>query len=167
MAQASTRQSLYLASPLGFAESTRAYLDLIVTRLEALGLEVRNPWTSPEATAAAAEIREAEGLDDREQRRARLQAANRRIGAANEQSIRDSDLVVAVLDGIDVDSGTAAEIGFAAALGLRIYGLRTDWRRGPENEGADVNLQVQWWIEHSGGAIAHSLDELEVLLKGI
>ena len=38
------------------------------------------------------------------------------------------DAVVAVLDGADVDSGTAWECGYAFAKGKPIYGIRTDFR---------------------------------------
>jgi hypothetical protein len=33
-------------------------------------------------------------------------------------------------------------------------------RRAGEFEGLVVNLQVQWWIEQSGGTIICTLDEL-------
>src|SRR4030095_14231926 len=44
---------------------------------------------------------------------------NREIGANNRAAIDRADGVVAVLDGVDVDSGTAAEIGYAFARGKR------------------------------------------------
>ena len=157
--------AVYLASPLGFAESTRAYVELVVTRLENIGLHVHNPWTFPESAAAALAIQEAEQLTVREWRQSALREANGRIAAANERAIRTVSLMVAVLDGADVESGTASEVGFAAALGHRIYGLRTDWRRSPENDGALVNLQLQWWIDQSGGRIVASLEELELHLR--
>ncbi len=81
------------------------------------------------------------------------------VGRRNAEAIRDCDLLVACLDGQEVDSGTAAEGGFASALGIRCHGLRTDLRRAGE-EGAVVNLQVQAFIEMSGGRIAGSLEEL-------
>jgi nucleoside 2-deoxyribosyltransferase len=42
--------------------------------------------------------------------------------------IRSCDLILAVLDGTELDSGTVSEIGFTAGLGKRRYGLRTDFR---------------------------------------
>jgi nucleoside 2-deoxyribosyltransferase len=152
--------SVYLASPLGFAESTRAYLERVVARLDELGLAVHDPWSAAESLAAASAIRVAETMADTAARMDALRRANRRIAAANEAGIREAALVVAILDGADVESGTASEIGFAAALGRPIFGLRTDWRRGLENDGALVNLQIEWWIEQSGGSIVRSLDEL-------
>ena len=38
----------------------------------------------------------------------------------------DADLVVAVLDGLHVGAGTAWELGYAYALGIKAIGLKTD-----------------------------------------
>jgi len=38
------------------------------------------------------------------------------------------DMVVALLDGADVDSGVAFEIGYARGLGKPVLGVRTDYR---------------------------------------
>jgi len=46
--------------------------------------------------------------------------------------LRRADAVVAVLDGADVDSGVAFEIGFAHALGKPVLGVRTDYRPGAD-----------------------------------
>ncbi len=63
------------------------------------------------------------------------------IFGKNEASIQNSDIIVAVLDGTDVDSGTAWEIGYAYALGKPILGLRTDFRTlGIEGT---VNLMIE------------------------
>lgn len=45
------------------------------------------------------------------------------------QAIDNSDIVVAVLDGADVDSGTAAEMGYAWARGKPIFAVCTDMER--------------------------------------
>ena len=50
--------------------------------------------------------------------------------------IASSDLVIALLDGADVDSGTAWEVGYAYARGIPVVGVRSDKRsmqRGPVN----------------------------------
>jgi len=54
-------------------------------------------------------------------------------------SIKKCDLVVAVLDGADVDSGTSFEIGFAYGLAKPIIGIRTDFRK---SEDKGVNLML-------------------------
>jgi nucleoside 2-deoxyribosyltransferase len=58
------------------------------------------------------------------------------------QGIAKSDVVVAVLDGADADSGTAFECGFAVARGKQVIGLRTDLRTGGDDSAAGVNLML-------------------------
>lgn len=59
----------------------------------------------------------------------------------NVVAIESSDIMVAVIDGTDVDSGTAWEIGYAFAKGKTIIGLRTDFRTlGIEGT---VNLMIE------------------------
>jgi len=86
------------------------------------------------------------------------------IGRANQEMIDAADTLVAVLDGVDVDSGTASEIGYAFGGGKRIYGLRTDFRQSGENEGALVNLQVRYFIDASGGTVATNVDNLFAIM---
>ncbi len=59
----------------------------------------------------------------------------------NLNAIENSDIIVAVVDGIDIDSGTAWEIGYASAKGKPVIGLRTDFRTlGIEGR---VNLMIE------------------------
>lgn len=53
--------------------------------------------------------------------------------------VRQADVVVAVLDGPDVDSGTALEMGMAYERGIPIIGVRTDYR---DSQDRGVNLAV-------------------------
>jgi len=69
-----------------------------------------------------------------------------------------SDLVVASLNGITTDDGTAWEIGYAIGTGKRVIGLHTDWRRRFDNE--IVNLMIECSVE----TIVRSLEELAELL---
>ncbi len=66
---------------------------------------------------------------------------------------------VAQLDGQEVDAGTAAEVGYAAALGLPCLAVRSDLRRSGE-PGMHVNLQLEAFVVLSGGFVASSLAEL-------
>ncbi len=86
------------------------------------------------------------------------------IGRRNAEAIKSCELLVAVLDGQEVDSGTAAEVGYASALGIRCFGLRTDHRKSGEI-GATVNLQVESFLVTSGGFIADSLEALVEALR--
>ncbi len=147
---------IYLASPLGFAESTRAFMEELAEALRSHA-HVNNPWDKTELGAQYATVQD---LPTHAERLKRWQEINTLIGAANTEMIHDSDTIVAVLDGIDVDSGTAAEIGYGFARGLRVYGLRTDFRMTGENEGGLVNLQVRYFIDASGGTVVTTIGDL-------
>jgi nucleoside 2-deoxyribosyltransferase len=59
----------------------------------------------------------------------------------NLAAIDKADILVAVVDGADADSGTSWEIGYAYALGKPVLGLRTDFRTlGIEGT---VNLMIE------------------------
>ena len=55
------------------------------------------------------------------------------------QSVDEADVILAMLDGSDVDSGTCVELGYAYAKNKPIIGVRTDYR-SLEDKG--VNLMV-------------------------
>ena len=74
---------------------------------------------------------------------------------------------MAVLDGTDVDSGTAAEIGYAFARGKLIVGYRGDFRLSADNEGSTVNLQVEYFIRASGGTIVERYEDLGPSLRAL
>ena len=44
------------------------------------------------------------------------------------QAERDCNVVVAILDGIDVEAGVGFELGYAHAKKKQIIGLKTDYR---------------------------------------
>lgn len=56
------------------------------------------------------------------------------IARACLEHLAQADVVLAVLDGPDADSGTCFEAGWAVARGIPVIGLRTDWR--PSEDGA-------------------------------
>ncbi|MGB8218329.1 MAG: nucleoside 2-deoxyribosyltransferase [Candidatus Methanoperedens sp.] len=59
----------------------------------------------------------------------------------NLAALDGSDIIVAVIDGADVDSGTAWEIGYAYSKGKPVLGLKTDFRTlGIEGT---VNLMIE------------------------
>ena len=55
------------------------------------------------------------------------------------ETLEKADLVVAVLDGPDADSGTAFEMGYAYARGIPVIGVRTDYR---ESQDRGLNLML-------------------------
>ncbi len=154
--------AVYVASPLGFTEAGRRYNETVVAALVDHDLRVHDPWTMPANPVCAA--RE---LPPGPARLAALRRANAEVGLYNERLIRGSVAMLAVLDGSDVDSGTAAEVGFAAALELPVVGLRTDTRVTGDNDGAVVNLQVERFIYRSGGTIVTSLPDALAALVGV
>jgi nucleoside 2-deoxyribosyltransferase len=156
--------SVYVASPLGFADSTRLFMEReLIPAIKEAGVEPINPWeTDPKVQAI---IDKAMVIKDLDLRRAAWAEAVRLLGKSNAEKIHKADGVVAVLDGVDVDSGTAAEIGYAAALGKWIIGYRGDSRRTGEDLGAEVNLQVEYFITMPDGVIVHTLAELKAALE--
>ncbi len=142
-------KKIYLASPLGFADSTRGFMEALAADLSEM-VDVLNPWDDHRFDA---DFARAPSIENRAERLALYHRINTEIGRSNAASIDAADAVVAILDGVDVDSGTASEIGYGFAKGKRIEGLRTDWRLAGDNEGSVVNLQVQYFIEASGGSV--------------
>lgn len=62
--------------------------------------------------------------------------------AANRDAIVEADVVLAILDQGDADSGTCWECGYAYSLGRPIVGLRTDFRSAGDDPNASVNLML-------------------------
>lgn len=79
--------------------------------------------------------------------------------------IRAADLVLAVLDGADPDSGTCFECGLAYALKLPILVVRTDFRAGgdalPGQRLAPVNLM----LSQAASQIVHLAEPAESFSK--
>lgn len=57
-------------------------------------------------------------------------------------ALKTSDVLAAVLDGVEVDAGVAYEMGYATALGKPIVGLKTDYRTFSEMEEVNLMLEV-------------------------
>ncbi len=121
-----------------------------------MGCTVLDPWDQ----AFRAAIEEASTIEEWSARVSAFKAIAIRIGRANEEMIRACDVVLGVLDGLELDSGTFSEIGFAAALGKKCYGLRTDFRNSGDLDGIPINLQLLYWIESSGGKLFRRINEI-------
>ena len=148
---------IYMASPLGFSEVGRSFYNgTLIPEVIRLGFEVIDPWTLTDQ----AKIDAVEKMPYGVERRDTWRRLNVEIGGNNRAGIDRSDAVLAVLDGTDVDSGTAAEIGYAFAKGTPILGYRGDFRLSADNEGSTVNLQVEYFIRQSGGDIVTKLADL-------
>jgi nucleoside 2-deoxyribosyltransferase len=145
---------VYLAGPLGFSPATRLYHDTVLRpAVQEAGWTTLDPWESDPADEAVWRAEPGSAA------RAGLGELTIRLAAANTAMIERCDAVLAVLDGADVDSGTAAEIGYAAARGKRVIGVRMDTRLTGDCEMVTVNLQVEYFVRLNGGTIVRSLPE--------
>jgi len=74
------------------------------------------------------------------------------------RALNKASLVVASLNGVDVDSGTAFELGYGFAKGKKLFGLHTDSRVFTPS--SEVNLMML-----KSCTICHSLHELDTTLR--
>lgn len=83
----------------------------------------------------------------------------RQIFDNDRRGIDECDVVVANLNGIITDDGTAWELGYAFAKGKYLIGMHTDWRRRFDHE--VVNLMLECSLHR----MVHSLEELRAALQ--
>jgi nucleoside 2-deoxyribosyltransferase len=107
------------------------------------------------------------------------------IAKADTEKLMESDFLVAVIDGVEIDSGVSAEIGMFSTTGRPIFALYSDVRQqgrdnqqkiealikdGTENQFFYRNLFVVGLIKLSGGGIYSSIEDLvdavEKFVKG-
>src|SRR5579859_405048 len=104
---------VYLAGPDGFTTAgLRWHREEVLPAVRAAGMDPLSPWDG--------QLGELEGIaamPPGPERQRQFEAMDERIGAANVALIERSRGVLALLDGPDVDSGTAAEVGYAAKSG--------------------------------------------------
>lgn len=125
-----------------------------------IGFEIRDPWKlTPDEL-----INSAIKLPYGQKKKNAWNRINPVIGRNNEKGIEESDIIIAILDGPDVDSGTAAEIGYGSALGKLVIGYRSDFRLSADNAGSTINLQVEYWINKNEGEIVTDLESLKTAL---
>lgn len=132
-----TKPKVYVAGPL-FDEGERWFIEKVDALISELGFETFLPHRDnpPKAKDNVKQIFQ----NDR-------------------QAIDDCDLVVANLNGVTTDDGTAWEIGYAYAKGKYLIGLHTDWRARFEHE--VVNLMIETSLDE----MARSLTELKAALS--
>lgn len=129
---------IYVAGPL-FNTHERWYLERIAESLETAGYRTFLPHRD-------AGLVKPDALEERS-----------RIFHTDIEALNACDLCVALLTGADHDSGTSAELGYLYALGKPCFGLTDDKR-------ANLNTII-WGICASGQRIAHSIDELLVMMR--
>lgn len=129
---------VYVAGPL-FDEGERWFIETIDTLVQGVGFRTFLPHRdNPPKTADNA----------------------RDIYLNDRWAIDECGLIVANLNGLTTDDGTAWELGYGFAKGKPAIGYYSDWRqRFPHGE--KVNLM----IEESLDQIVESLDELQLALE--
>lgn len=65
------------------------------------------------------------------------------IFRSNLKALDECKIIVAILDGPQVDDGTAWEVGYHYARGGKIVGIRTDFRKAGEAPETKVNTMVE------------------------
>ncbi len=132
------RYRLYLAAPL-FSEAERSFNTSVARLLNTHLFEVHLPQ---------------EAGDDSDTRGTREQE---RLFNLNKTALEDSDIIIAVVEGADVDSGTAWEMGYAFALGKPVIALRTDFRRVGHHEHVNLMLEQSAKVVGSTGELLAAL----------
>lgn len=132
------KKKIYIAGPL-FSEADRSYNLLIDTLCREEGFDTFLPQRDAPVL----------GADNKDE-----------VFYAELKANSEADLIVANLGGVDVDvdSGTAWELGYAVAQHKQVIGLHTGWRCYSACEA--VNLM----IEHST-FIVKDFDALRVALR--
>jgi nucleoside 2-deoxyribosyltransferase len=146
---------IYLAGPL-FTEAERDWIRKIKVQIEELaeshGKPVNVIW--PYELITQSEI-------DQLGNQAKLEIFSR-----CKSHLDDADMLLALLDGSQVDDGTAWEIGYFFAKKRpeqKIIGIRTDFRRAGESEGAVVNVMIECacdWVVRSREELMEVVCEL-------
>ncbi len=130
---------IFLAGPL-FSEAERSFNLSVATHLRKKGLEV---WLPQEAGYL----------------KHGTPAEKKNIFEEDLRALRESTAILAILDGNDVDAGTAFELGYAYALKKPLYGLKTDYRSFSPIESVNLMLEVPL------RQIFRSVDEAAATLK--
>lgn len=146
-----SKLTCYVASPYGFAESTREFYAKKLLPTLSKYVEVKDPWS-----VDASHILK---MNPSEQ-----PAGWVKLGEHHLKTVESVDLVVACLDQEPPDNGTVIELAWAAAHKIPVIGYRGDFRSSGE-DGMRYNLMIGAAIKESGGVEVSNLKELELALK--
>ena len=129
----------YIAGPL-FDDHERKYLEKITELVESYGFDSFLPHRDA-------------GLVTGEFTREKKE----KIFDVDMEYLEPADLVVALLTGRDVDSGTAAEIGYAFRAGKKLIGISANTIKPLNN--------FVWGIFNYGENIVDNLDDLKTIIS--
>jgi nucleoside 2-deoxyribosyltransferase len=137
------RYRIYLAAPL-YSEAERSYNAIVEDLLRKNFFDVYLPQDTG---------------DDNPKREKKEHA---RIYERNKQVLQDADIVLAIIDGSDVDSGTAWEMGYATALGIQVIAMRTDFRIAGYEELVNLMLEQSAFVVTSKDSLLNLLKPLVI-----
>ena len=138
-------QNIYIAGPL-FNDHERTYLELIAAELEDNGYKCFLPH------------RDQSGIDDTELEGTNMsQATKDKIFNTDLTALKEADLTVALITGQDIDSGTAAEIGFTYANGKPVIAITADERRFR-------NLFVEGMITQRVNSVDNIINSIQLII---
>ena len=127
---------IYLAAPL-FSDAERTYNATLSDLLKQHLFEVFLPQEAGDDTDTRANTEQV------------------RIFSKNKDDLDRADIVVAVIDGADADSGTAWEMGYAYAHNKPVIAVRSDFRR------VGMHEQVNLMLEESSKVVSSTIGLLE------
>jgi nucleoside 2-deoxyribosyltransferase len=136
----SNRRNVYLAAPL-FTKAEQDFNLSVCEYLTANGYQVFLPQQ---------ECKKAEGED---------------IYKTCLSGLKSAEIVVAIVDGADADSGTCWECGYAVSQGIPVIAVRTDFRVSGDTKGfnAMIYYSATKVIDGSDRLLAEIVSELKLL----
>lgn len=139
------RKQIYIAGPL-FSEHERKFLEEIAEKLARnVGLDLQKDIFLPHRDAGEIGIHG----ERREE-----------IFSGDLKFLDNATVVVALLDGPDIDSGTAVELGYAFGHNKEIFGILTDWRRWSRTKQKVENINnMIWGVCGKGKRIYRRIDD--------
>jgi nucleoside 2-deoxyribosyltransferase len=142
----------YVASPYGFAESTKYFYEKILIPMVSQYISVLDPWkVNVDHILSAPKEQQPELWLN--------------LGDYHFRTIAHrAKILIAGLDQEPPDSGTVAEVVWAAAHKIPVIGYRSDFRTAGE-DGLPYNLMIGAAIRRSGGIAVASVAELEQELE--
>ncbi len=118
-------KTVYLANPYGFSGQQRdGPLRDLVRVLEEMGAEVWEPFARNNQGGTLGP------------------GAAYRIGQKDMRDVRDSDGILAVVNGVPPDEGVMVELGMAVAWGREVFLFRDDFRRCTDSGEYPLNLML-------------------------
>ena len=91
-------------------------------------------------------------------------ADSKMIAKLDADAVLESDLIIALLDGVSIDAGVASEVGIAYQADIPMLGLFTDSRQlGATNQDKLDALQVVGLIKMKGQLVSTAQDLIKVI----